>query len=260
MALPESLMMSLEQWMTTFNSVSDLWTNELFNLETETLAKALQISLSSGSETLANAAAEFDENASFQYGIDLPEMESLPAPASASASTSGSDPESLSPANRRQSVLSSVSNRKIAKRKSRGAKRSSTTFIAADPANFRQMVQQVTGKRFADGGNAAAAAAAAAAEVLRPAAHRPSEWMLQSCHLPTLDTSALLLKNQLQVDASVNKPPPPPPPQHRQRDNRSTVLPDRHVAFAGLVSGGAGFDGMEKYHQSFPTLESGGVM
>ncbi|KAK9170574.1 hypothetical protein Syun_002714 [Stephania yunnanensis] len=251
MALPESLMMSLEPWTATFNSVSDLWTNELFNRETETLAKALQISLSSGSETLANAAAEFDENAFFQYRIDLPEMESLPAP----ASTSGSDLESLSPANRRQSVLSSVPNRKIAKRKSRGAKRSSTTFIAADPENFRQMVQQVTGKKFADGGNAAAAAAAA--EVLRPAAHRSSEWMLQSCHLPTLDTSALLLKNQLQVDASA-KPPPPPP--HRQLDNRTTVLPARHVAFGGLASGGAGFDEMEKYHQCFPTLESGGVM
>ncbi|KAK9122590.1 hypothetical protein Sjap_012192 [Stephania japonica] len=248
-ALQDSLMMNLEPWTTTnFNSISDLWTNnvDLFNRETETLTKALQISLSSGSETL-------DDAASFHYHrIGLPEIDSFPAPPTATATTSGSDPESLSTTaeNRRQSsILSSVSNRKIAKRKSRGAKRSSTTtFIAADAANFRQMVQQVTGKRFGEGGHVAAAE-----EVLRPAAsRRPSEWMLQSCHLPTLDTSAVLLKNQLQLQVE-NK-------QSRQSGEIGTVvLPERHVAFADLASG-AGFDQLEKFHQSFPTLESWGVM
>lgn len=41
---------------------------------------------------------------------------------------------------------------KIGKRKSRASKKSATTYITADPANFRQMVQQVTGGASFGGG------------------------------------------------------------------------------------------------------------
>ncbi|EPS59072.1 hypothetical protein M569_15738, partial [Genlisea aurea] len=40
---------------------------------------------------------------------------------------------------------------RVAKRRSRASKRALTTFINADPANFRQMVQQVTGAGFPAG-------------------------------------------------------------------------------------------------------------
>ncbi|KAG0446693.1 hypothetical protein HPP92_028709 [Vanilla planifolia] len=39
---------------------------------------------------------------------------------------------------------------KIAKRKSRASKRAPTTYISADPANFRRMVQEVTGIRLVE--------------------------------------------------------------------------------------------------------------
>ncbi|EPS72777.1 hypothetical protein M569_01985, partial [Genlisea aurea] len=38
---------------------------------------------------------------------------------------------------------------RVAKRRYRPSKRALTTFISADPANFRRMVQQVTGTGFA---------------------------------------------------------------------------------------------------------------
>ncbi|KAG6526637.1 hypothetical protein ZIOFF_016631 [Zingiber officinale] len=57
-------------------------------------------------------------------------------------------PESLSsyPPPRRDSPAGRVAR----KRKSRASKRSSTTYIAASPAHFRELVQRVTGNRSAD--------------------------------------------------------------------------------------------------------------
>lgn len=75
----------------------------------------------------------------------------------------------------------------MAKRKSRASKRSQTTFITADPANFRQMVQQVTGVRF---GNAEMAVVA---PILKPEPQRPGSRLMMGGWLPTLDTSAFLL-------------------------------------------------------------------
>lgn len=55
-------------------------------------------------------------------------------------------PPSFSPSRRPASRLGArAAAGRVAKRKPRPTKRTSTTFIAADPANFRQMVQQVTG-------------------------------------------------------------------------------------------------------------------
>ncbi|XP_074584380.1 uncharacterized protein LOC141840329 [Curcuma longa] len=66
-----------------------------------------------------------------------------------------------------------------AKRKSRGgvaANRSSITYISADRANFREMVQRVTG-----------------AEGLEPSASPAPVPPVQQIPLPTLDTSELFL-------------------------------------------------------------------
>jgi hypothetical protein len=81
---------------------------------------------------------------------------------------------------------------KVSKRKSRASKRSQTTFITADPANFRQMVQQVTGVRF---GNSQVSMV----PVLKPEPQRPGGRLLVgSGYLPTLDTSAFLLDHHQQ--------------------------------------------------------------
>lgn len=107
---------------------------------------------------------------------------------------------------------------KISKRKSRASKKSPTTYITADPANFRQMVQQVTGVRFGEPGQMPVDS------LIRPEPVRSGSGFgqgLVSC-LPTLDTSAGLLDRARMV---------------------------------GPVGEGAGFEG---FGASFPTLESWG--
>lgn len=98
-----------------------------------------------------------------------------------SPSVSGSDPDT-SVARRRNAIT----NGKITKRKSRALKRNTTTtFIAADPANFRRMVQQVTG--FSSVGNGQVPVA----PLLKPEPQRLFN-RVQGCW-PTLDTSAFLV-------------------------------------------------------------------
>ncbi|XP_008443217.2 calmodulin-binding protein 25 [Cucumis melo] len=85
---------------------------------------------------------------------------------------------------------------KVSKRKSRASK-NHTTFITADPANFRQMVQQVTGVRF---GNSQIQIP----PILKPEPQRVSA-RFAVCGgdgLPTLDTSAFLLNNNQQQQQS----------------------------------------------------------
>ncbi|KAK1365948.1 calmodulin-binding protein 25 [Heracleum sosnowskyi] len=112
---------------------------------------------------------------------------------------------------------------KIAKRKSRASTKNRTTFITADPANFRRMVQQVTGLKVADG-------QVAVAPVVKPEAQRlvdrvPGSW-------PTLDTSAYVVGHQ-----GVGVGP---------------------VPFSGFapVDGGGGGGGFCFESFSFPALES----
>ncbi|KAL0359352.1 UNVERIFIED_CONTAM: Calmodulin-binding protein 25 [Sesamum angustifolium] len=114
---------------------------------------------------------------------------------------------------------------RVTKRKSRKSKRAATTtFIAADPENFRQMVQQVTGVKF--GG----------LNVQLPVAPvwstpDPSNPVQPGGGLPTLDTSAFLLDGS--VSSLVSQP------------------------FAAVGDGGAA--ATERYFDSFcsfPTLES----
>ncbi|KAG6525732.1 hypothetical protein ZIOFF_015699 [Zingiber officinale] len=75
------------------------------------------------------------------------------------------------------------------KRKSRPCKRSPTTYVAADPANFRHLVHQLTGASVGGG-----------AEENR-AEDPPLPGVQGSYFLPTLDTSACLLNRLEQVTA-----------------------------------------------------------
>ncbi|KAF8369682.1 hypothetical protein HHK36_017031 [Tetracentron sinense] len=201
---------SLEPW--AFRPyLADSWISEAYARDTETLTKALQKSFSNQSETLTT-----DTNSSF---LHLVKPEPTPTP-----TASGSDPET---APKRRNAISATAG-KISKRKSRSTKRSPTTFITADPANFRQMVQQVTGIRFGD-------SHVPVVSVLKPEPQRPVN-CFQS-FLPTLDTSAFLLDHH----------------QHQQVVG-PTSAPQAHVSFAPVVDSGAGLD--FDCFQSFPTLES----
>ncbi|KAK1319785.1 hypothetical protein QJS10_CPB04g00546 [Acorus calamus] len=136
--------------MASFDNCStlDMWMfRPSFATETETLTKALQ-------KTLSRDPSPFD---------------SLLAPA-------GSAPSSDNGRRQAFTIPPSPSSR-VSKRKSRASKRSPTTFITADPSNFRQMVQQVTGVRVG----------APVESMVKPDPQRVQQG---GCLLPTLDSSA----------------------------------------------------------------------
>ncbi|XP_072996125.1 calmodulin-binding protein 25-like [Typha latifolia] len=98
-----------------------------------------------------------------------------------------------SPAPRRPFLLPRATGR-VSKRKPRPSKRLPTTYIVADPANFREMVQHVTGVRADD-------PEAPVEPAVEPEAKRVET--AESCFVPTLDTSALLLDRDEKVGPEV---------------------------------------------------------
>ncbi|GMJ02394.1 calmodulin (CAM)-binding protein of 25 kDa [Hibiscus trionum] len=154
---------SIESWAfrPTF---TDSWLSEAFARDTEALTRALQVSISNS------------DSSSLSPLFSLVNSDPFPTPSG--SNLSGSDPETTL---KRQRTVELPPTGKVSKskRKSRASKRSQTTFIKADPTNFRQMVQEVTGVRF---GNAQMCPG----PILKPEAQRPGS-------LPTLDTSAFLL-------------------------------------------------------------------
>ncbi|XP_068659938.1 calmodulin-binding protein 25 [Aristolochia californica] len=209
MASSDNLAATLEPWAFR-TSLADTWISEAFARDTDALTKALQKSLSSHKPDLVvSTSSPYVQTVKSEPGPPL---------------SSSSDPESSSSKHPRG--LAIPASGKISKRKSRATKRSPTTFITADPANFRQMVQQVTGVRLGNGQMPVSA-------VLKPEPQRALN-RLQGC-LPTLDTSAFLLDHhQQQVMGS------------------STAIPQ--VSFGSVNDATSGFD-FDTF-QSFPTLES----
>ncbi|CAJ1916955.1 unnamed protein product [Sphenostylis stenocarpa] len=233
---------SIEPWMMLRPPVTDSWLAEFFTRDTDSITRALQKSLS--------AAAVLPEDNNF-----FPFVNNSDTAAAATTTTtptvsslSGSDHDS---APRRRAPQATG---KISKRKSRASKRSQTTFITADPANFRQMVQQVTGVRFG-------AAAPIAPAVLKPEPHRPAgnlaRFSAAAGCLPTLDTSAFLLDHNQQVVGPTSAGSGPAtglsvPGQLHFPPPLSGLDPNA----ASLASLGLDFDTFS----SFPTLESWKVM
>ncbi|KAD5317838.1 hypothetical protein R6Q59_033158 [Mikania micrantha] len=177
--------------MTSFNNLAtidpwifkptagDSWYSDAFAGDTElAITKALQQTFFNQSQLNHPISPSFLANQS-DY-------------CSTTASTvTGSDSETLGSKRRETKLGVSIGNRK---RKSRASKRSVTTFIQADPANFRQMVQEVTGVKLP------------ASTVVKPEPIRqPFVNRLQGL-LPTLDTSDYLLQlqggNRQQIPAS----------------------------------------------------------
>lgn len=226
-------LVTMEPWALPFRpAFADSWLSEAFARDTETLTKALQKSLSGHSDNVSSEMI----NPFYQ-----PETTPVHTP-----TVSGGSENETAVSKRRGAVAGvGVNGGKIAKRKSRASKRSTTTFITADPANFRQMVQQVTGVRFGGHGQLPVT------PVVKPEPQRAVNRLQTGC-LPTLDTSAFLLgainhhhqqQQQVGPDSSlVGQPqvavsiPPPPPP------------------VMAADGGSAGFD-FESFC-IFPTLES----
>ncbi|XP_076926021.1 calmodulin-binding protein 25-like [Bidens hawaiensis] len=208
---------AVDPWMFR-PSIADPWfpAND-FAVETESaLTKALQQSL-------------FTQPIVAAPGWPKKQSVYSSASASASASTvtgsgfgsgSGSEPETPGSKHR-----ASVSIGKSSKKRKSRASKWMTTYIQADPANFRQMVQEVTGVKFEGSGRLAEP------ERLR----RPVFNEVQGL-LPTLDTSAYLIDNAHRGSAiGISKFPA-----------RSQVMEN---------GGGAGVVDVYSF-SSFPTLES----
>jgi hypothetical protein len=110
---------------------------------------------------------------------------SYPTTPSSSSASGGYDAPALSPTppQARRCLLGEPRAGRVTKRKPRPSRRPQPTYIMADPANFRRMVQEVTGfPVVASSGVRLHAAARSWSPTPPPAA----------CILPTLDTSAFL--------------------------------------------------------------------
>ncbi|XP_065035030.1 calmodulin-binding protein 25 [Musa acuminata AAA Group] len=159
----------LDPWM---HRTESAWMNEAFARDNEALTRALQISLSDTSssashDTLSSVATTTTSTSRTPV---LPPRYQVTSPLGDVAALRGRNPLAPTPAGR------------ISKRRSRPSKRAPTTYINADPAHFREMVQRVTGVRL-DGD--------LAEPLVKPEPVRPA--VLQQTHLPTLETSAFLL-------------------------------------------------------------------
>lgn len=218
-AFLQSLMASSENYVTVEQpwmfrrSFADSMASDFYTKENETLTKALQMSYKGGA-TAADTAASL---------LVKPEPMPFKTPTVSGRS------ECEAPVSKPRTVGLS---RKITKRKSRATKGATTTFISADPANFRQMVQQMTGVRFGDLNGQLPVS-----QVLKPEAQRPVNRLQPSGGLSTLDTSTFLLSQT----------------HHHQVDPTSYLVaqpPDMVVTDGG--SGGLDFNAP----CNFPTLES----
>ncbi|XP_052175151.1 calmodulin-binding protein 25 [Diospyros lotus] len=231
---------SLEPWAFRSGPLADSWVLEALARDTEaSFTKALQDSIT-GSQAQAVAAAP---------------VFSAFGGATGSPRGSASDAEGMGSKRRRSDTDTPVSGAKRTKRKSKRSSTTTTTFIAADPTNFRQMVQQVTGVRF--GGNAPEQVAPPM--VVKPEPQRPAaKRVLNGSYcLPTLDTSAFVLDHHQQYEYEYQY-------QYQQPQVTKGEAPSEVVgATEGdqailLADGGIGFD-FDSF-SSFPTLESGRVM
>lgn len=197
----------------------DTWISDLFTVENEALAKALQTSISGGGGGASSSHGSAISSGMLQSMYTKADATPVHTPTISGVSEN----EALvSRQQRRRGGVPRIGGGRVAKRKSRPSKRAvTTTFYSADPENFMRMVQEVTGVRI--GG-----AIASAAAVSRPEPRRAADGF------PTLDTSAAFM-----LDSSVSSLVSPP--------------------FAASVEDGRTAGAAEHYFDSFcsfPTLES----
>lgn len=199
MASSDNLIASNETW--AFRSTFDnSWISEAFARDADILTKALHKSICNNNNNNNNNSNNNNNNVS-DVDVSYAELFSVETPSSQrqtqsfSSSGGGSETETVSKRTTFRNVAPPSG--KITKRKSRASKRSPTTFITADPENFRQMVQQVTGVRFNS-----SSVSGQVGSILKPEPQRPVgvvNRLQTGCVLPTLDTSAFFLDHNQQV-------------------------------------------------------------
>lgn len=230
--------MALEPWGVLRPGSVDPWFADVFSRETEALTKVLQKSMCDAPPPPAVELESF--RGEMVLPVFKPEETAVGTPSASGPTVSGGS-ENETAGSKRRGV--GGANGKVKKRKSRASKRSTTTYITADAAHFRQMVQQVTGFKF--GG--AAGQVPIAAHILKPEPQRAVQRLQPSGCLPTLDTSAFLLDQSKQaqtVDAATATPLLHP---------ATLIPPPAAPRMDGDASCASAFD--LDFFSSFPTLE-----
>ncbi|CAA7028789.1 unnamed protein product [Microthlaspi erraticum] len=234
---------NVDPWLYRQGFNVDSWLlPDTFSHDSDLLARALHTTVTSSTpHTLSPSSAFYDSAAVSQPSSTY------------TLSSGGSDPEIIrGGAKRKRNCLDTVSGgsqAKSTKRRSRASKKSQTTFITADPSNFRQMVQQVTGSKYDT------SSSVFFAPIVKPEPHRlsnrlpcvPSE---KSTAVPTLDTSAFLSNHHQESLVAGNA---------FSGNNGGVGLPS--AKFNATTEGGGGGSAVEfDTYPTFPTLESWKVM
>ncbi|KAL9295249.1 putative VQ motif-containing protein [Arabidopsis thaliana] len=237
---------SVDPWSFRQNFNIDSWLlSDSFSHDSDILAKALHRSISTSTESSPLSPSSFFDSST--AAVDFSPPQTL------SNVSFGSDPEiaaatALGLGKRKRGP--GVSGGKQTKRRSRVSnKKSQTTFITADAANFRQMVQQVTGAKFLGSSNSIFA------PIVKPEPHRLASRLPPSCGnldrssaVPTLDTSSFL-SNHHQENIITDLGAPTGSFHHQSSAGTTTAN----------VGGGSSAVELDSY-PSFPTLESWKVM
>lgn len=226
---------SVDPWLYRQGFNVDSWLlPDTFSHDNDLLARALHTTTVTSTPHTLYPSSYFFDSAAVSYPSSTHTL-------SSTVSGTGSDPEIVGGggAKRKRNCFPTVSagseGNKVTKRRTRASKKSQTTFITADPSNFRQMVQQVTGAKYIDD-----TSSLIFAPIVKPEPHRlvnrlPCGPLDRSTAVPTLDTSAFL-SNHHQDDAVVGLP--------------------SAKASATVDAGGSAVD----TYPTFPALESWKVM
>ncbi|EFH58014.1 atcambp25-binding protein OF 25 KDA [Arabidopsis lyrata subsp. lyrata] len=230
---------SVDPWLYRQGFNVDSWLlSDAFSHDNDLLARALHTTVTATPHTLTPSSAFFDSAA-----VSHPSSTTNTLSSNVSG---GSDPEIIGGgAKRKRNCL--LTDGKTAKRRARASKKSQTTFITADPSNFRQMVQQVTGSRYIDDSPFGMFDPIVKPEPLRLVNKLPCGLSDRSTAVPMLDTSAFL--------------------SNHHQENLAVGNAYSAATGVGLTSGkpnatadaGVSADDFENY-PTFPTLESWKVM
>ncbi|KAG7561139.1 VQ motif [Arabidopsis thaliana x Arabidopsis arenosa] len=247
---------SVDPWSFRQNFNIDSWLiSDSFSHDSDLLAKALHRSISTSTESSPLSPSSFFDSSTAAVLVS-----DLSPPQTISNVSFGSDPEipaagALGCGGAKRKRGPGVSGGKPTKRRSRVSnKKSQTTFITADAANFRQMVQQVTGAKFLGSSNSIFA------PIVKPEPHRLASRLPPSCGnlnrssaVPTLDTSSFLSNHhQENIITDLGSVSAPISSFHHQSSAATTTA---------NVGGGGGSSAVElDSYPSFPTLESWKVM
>ncbi|RWW49850.1 hypothetical protein BHE74_00043933 [Ensete ventricosum] len=178
------------------------WIGEFSARENAALTRALQISLSDATTTTTTTSSSASADTLSSPLLLLNQQYTPPSSSSSSAAAAAAADAIL----HRRGALGPAPAGRVSKRKSRTSKRSTTTYIDADPANFRELVQRVTGARFRGD--------PAEWQLIKPEPVRPAVAARadpQQICLPTLDSSAFLLDTGAVAVPGEDSPFGPPP-------------------------------------------------